>query len=161
MADPLIETTPRDPGWGHWQREVAIETHLTPRTVHDRIERLLRDGPRPQGFKAGRMDGEDRFRAVFAGNKTSYDVLVRGEIRPSAGSSRVHLTLDSDTTLGMSMIIVLVLGPIQVALRGISIGQAVFTTGFLAFLFLVMTHVLGPALVTSRLGNWIRRALDV
>ena len=160
MADPLTETTPRDPGWGHWRREVDIETHLSPRTVHDRIERLLRDGPRLHGFKGGRMEGEDRFRAVFSGNKTSYDVLVRGEIRPSAGRSRVRLTFDSDTSLGLSMIIVLVFCPLQVALGNIEIGQAVFGAGFLAFLFMVMTHVLGPALVTNRLGNWIRRALE-
>lgn len=160
MADPLTEIAPRDPGWGHWRREVEIETHLSPRTVHDRIERLLRDGPRLQGFKGGRMEGEDRFRTVFAGNKTSYNVLVRGEITPRAGRSGVRLTFDSDTSLGMSMVILLVFCPLQVALGNLKIGQAVFAAGFLALLFVVMTHVLGPAIVTNRIGGWIRRALD-
>jgi hypothetical protein len=160
MADLLTETNPRDPGWGHWQRDVEIETDLSPRTVHDRIERLLRDGPRLQGFKGGRMEGEDRFRAVFAGNKTSYDVLVRGEITPRAGRSRVRLTFDSDTSLGMSMVILLVFCPLQVVLGNLKVAQAVFAAGCLALLFLAMTHLLGPALVTSRIRGWIRRALE-
>ena len=160
MAEPVTEATPREPGWSHWRREVDIHTELAVRTVHDRIERLLRDGPRTQGLRSGGMEGDDRFRAVIAGNKTCYDVVVCGEIRPSPGGSRIRLTFDSDTSLNLAMIVVAALGPVQVALGNVRVDQALVGSVFLAVLFVVMAHVLTPALFTSRIRKWIERALD-
>jgi hypothetical protein len=142
--------------WRHWRRVVEIPTRLPAEDIHARLTRLFAEGPRISGVKGGATESSDRFRIDFYGGRIQPDIVIHGRI----GSGRVQLTFDAATALGMGAVVLLAFCAVELALGNLTPAQAAFSVVALGALFVVMGHVLGPAIVTHRVTAWIKEALE-